>query len=134
MPSSRVCLHACLLELIGEYSRLNLSGNLDKSANQCLFRDLTIAASRCINKQAFYIGNGVMNIVSKSSSSSAIASCLAKTEQVVTADLMILALPIPIVWRLTLELRQKIILSVVFTLGSMYVLALPLRAVEVAVV
>lgn len=75
-----------------------------------------------------------MNIVSKSSSSSAIASCLAKTEQVVTADLMILALPIPIVWRLTLELRQKIILSVVFTLGSMYVLALPLRAVEVAVV
>jgi hypothetical protein len=38
-----------------------------------------------------------------------------------TADLMILALPIPIVWRLTLELRQKIILSVVFTLGSMYV-------------
>lgn len=39
------------------------------------------------------------------------------------ADLMILALPIPIVWRLTLELRQKIILSVVFTLGSMYVVA-----------
>lgn len=34
---------------------------------------------------------------------------------------MILALPIPIVWRLTLELRQKIILSIVFTLGSMYV-------------
>ncbi|KEQ77812.1 hypothetical protein M436DRAFT_36696, partial [Aureobasidium namibiae CBS 147.97] len=59
--------------------------------------DLTISASRCINKQAFYIGNGVMNIIT---------------------DLMILALPIPIVWRLTLELRQKIILSVVFTLGS----------------
>ncbi|KAK6007013.1 hypothetical protein QM012_006021 [Aureobasidium pullulans] len=59
--------------------------------------DLTIAASRCINKQAFYLGNGVMNIIT---------------------DLMILALPIPIVWRLTLELRQKIILSVVFTLGS----------------
>ncbi|KAG9513740.1 hypothetical protein KCU93_g9993, partial [Aureobasidium melanogenum] len=59
--------------------------------------DLTIAASRCINKKAFYIGNGVMNIFT---------------------DLMILALPIPIVWRLTLELRQKITLSVVFTLGS----------------
>lgn len=42
-----------------------------------------------------------------------------------TADLMILALPIPIVWRLTLELRQKIILSVVFTLGSMYVSLFP---------
>jgi hypothetical protein len=40
---------------------------------------------------------------------------------------MILALPIPIVWRLTLELRQKIILSVVFTLGSMYVFALPFQ-------
>lgn len=42
------------------------------------------------------------------------------------ADLMILALPIPIVWRLTLELRQKIILSVVFTLGSMYVFTFPI--------
>ncbi|KAH0368598.1 hypothetical protein KCU65_g3807, partial [Aureobasidium melanogenum] len=59
--------------------------------------DLAIPASRCINKKAFYIGNGAMNIAT---------------------DLMILALPIPIVWRLTLELRQKIILSVVFTLGS----------------
>jgi hypothetical protein len=39
---------------------------------------------------------------------------------------MVLALPIPIVWRLTLELRQKIILSFVFTLGSMYVFAVPL--------
>jgi len=29
------------------------------------YRDLTISASRCINKQAFYIGNGVMNIISK---------------------------------------------------------------------
>ncbi|KAI4717159.1 hypothetical protein E4T48_06623 [Aureobasidium sp. EXF-10727] len=59
--------------------------------------DMTIAPTRCINKQAFYIGNGVMNIVT---------------------DLMILCLPIPIVWRLTLELKQKIVLSFVFTLGS----------------
>ncbi|THZ29490.1 hypothetical protein D6C89_01993 [Aureobasidium pullulans] len=59
--------------------------------------DLTVEADRCIDKKAFYIGNGVMNIIT---------------------DLMILALPIPIVWRLSLELRQKIILSVVFTLGS----------------
>jgi hypothetical protein len=28
-------------------------------------RDMTIVASRCINKQAFYIGNGVMNIISE---------------------------------------------------------------------
>jgi hypothetical protein len=34
---------------------------------------------------------------------------------------MIFALPIPIVWGLSVELRQKITLSVVFTLGSMYV-------------
>ncbi|KEQ95627.1 hypothetical protein AUEXF2481DRAFT_88450 [Aureobasidium subglaciale EXF-2481] len=59
--------------------------------------DLNIEPTRCINKKAFYIGNGVMNIFT---------------------DLLILCLPIPIVWRLTLELRQKIILSVVFTLGS----------------
>ena len=32
------------------------------------YRDMTIVASRCINKQAFYIGNGVMNIISESSS------------------------------------------------------------------
>jgi hypothetical protein len=51
---------------------------------------------------------------------------LTKTNDTLTADLMILALPIPIVWRLTLELRQKIILSVVFTLGSMYVFVLSL--------
>ena len=64
---------------------------------------------------------------------SVIAFCTVNTDHVAIADLMILALPIPIVWRLTLELRQKIILSVVFTLGSMYVLALFIRAaVDVA--
>jgi hypothetical protein len=95
----------------------------EKYANLYLYRNLTIAASRCINKQAFYIGNGVMNIISKFLRTSLLQ--LAKANDTTTADLMILALPIPIVWRLTLELRQKIILSVVFTLGSMYVFALP---------
>jgi hypothetical protein len=95
----------------------------EKFANWQLYRNLTIAASRCINKQAFYIGNGVMNIISKFLRTSLLQ--LAKTNDTLTADLMILALPIPIVWRLTLELRQKIILSVVFTLGSMYVFTLP---------
>lgn len=33
-------------------------------------RDLTISASQCINKQAFYIGNGVMNIISEFSTRS----------------------------------------------------------------
>lgn len=62
-----------------------------------------------------------MNIASESLSSSPLLHQQQKANDVATADLMILALPIPIVWRLTLELRQKIILSVVFTLGSMYV-------------
>lgn len=52
----------------------------------------------------------------------------ANTDIITAADLMILALPIPIVWRLTLELRRKIILSVVFTLGSMYVFVRFVRA------
>ncbi|KAI5200147.1 hypothetical protein E4T39_05830 [Aureobasidium subglaciale] len=72
--------------------------------------DLSVEPTRCINKKAFYIGNGVMNIF--------INDCTA------IADLLILCLPIPIVWRLTLELRQKITLSVVFTLGSVYAVAL----------
>jgi hypothetical protein len=96
----------------------------EKYANWYAYRNLTIAASRCINKQAFYIGNGVMNIISKFLRTSLLQ--LAKANDTPTADLMILALPIPIVWRLTLELRQKIILSVVFTLGSMYVFVLSL--------
>ncbi|KAI5236190.1 hypothetical protein E4T42_09531 [Aureobasidium subglaciale] len=78
--------------------------------------DLNIEPTRCINKKAFYIGNGVMNIFSKSYD--ILTLLMQRANDVTLADLLILCLPIPIVWRLTLELRQKIILSVVFTLGS----------------
>lgn len=65
-PSSRVSLPVCLSELIGKSLQLSLSKSLYRGADWCPYRDLTIAPSRCINKQAFYLGNGVMNIISKS--------------------------------------------------------------------
>lgn len=81
---------------------------------------MTVKSNHCINKQAFYIGNGVMNIISASSFAKADFHLHPSTEtSKPTADLMILALPIPVIWRLALELRQKVILSIIFTLGSM---------------
>src|SRR5689334_21951056 len=51
--------------------------------------DLTITPSVCINKAAFYIANACLNVAT---------------------DLVVLALPIPIIWRTLLSLRQKILL------------------------
>ncbi|KAH0386879.1 hypothetical protein KCU92_g2262, partial [Aureobasidium melanogenum] len=55
------------------------------------------AEGKCINRPAFYIANAVCNSVS---------------------DLLILALPIPVVWNLALTRRKKITLSLVFAMGS----------------
>ncbi|KAI5205513.1 hypothetical protein E4T42_00453 [Aureobasidium subglaciale] len=55
------------------------------------------AEGKCINRPAFYIANAVCNSVS---------------------DLLILALPIPIVWNLALTRKKKITLSLVFAMGS----------------
>lgn len=54
------CLRACQGELVSLILRRDGDG--------CLLRhrDLTVEADRCIDKKAFYIGNGVMNIISKS--------------------------------------------------------------------
>ena len=66
MPSSQVCLLVYLLELNGEsIASLGLKFDDEKYTNWHSYRDLTVPTSRCINKQAFSIGNGVMNIVSK---------------------------------------------------------------------
>ena len=66
---SQVYLLVCLLELSGELVYLRQCVK-DRSILTGVreYRDLTISASRCINKQAFYIGNGVMNIISEFSS------------------------------------------------------------------
>ncbi|KAF2142859.1 uncharacterized protein K452DRAFT_286486 [Aplosporella prunicola CBS 121167] len=60
--------------------------------------DMNIKEYHCIDKSAFYIVNAVLNSFS---------------------DLLILALPLPVVWKLGLDTRQKITLSIVFTLGSL---------------
>lgn len=50
------------------------------------------------------------------------AECLAGAGINVLTDLIILALPMPIIWKtLTIPLRSKISLSFVFGLGSLYV-------------
>lgn len=59
-------------------------------------RDLWITADHCINTAAFYIANGVLNCVS---------------------DLLILALPLPIIWGLSLARRQKAHLFMLFGVG-----------------
>lgn len=60
-------------------------------------RNLWIESDYCINTAAFYIANGVMNSVS---------------------DLLILALPIPVIWGLSLARRQKIHLCMMFGVGG----------------
>lgn len=54
----------CLCASQGELVSLILR----RDGDGCLLRhrDLTVEADRCIDKKAFYIGNGVMNIISKS--------------------------------------------------------------------
>lgn len=58
--------------------------------------DKTIKGGTCINQNQFYRWNGVANLL---------------------IDFMILCLTMPMVWRLNLEIRQKISLSSVFLLG-----------------
>lgn len=58
--------------------------------------DKTIKGGTCINQNQFYRWNGVANLL---------------------IDFMILSLTMPMVWRLNLEIRQKISLSSIFLLG-----------------
>ncbi|KAL1615566.1 hypothetical protein SLS56_011773 [Neofusicoccum ribis] len=51
----------------------------------------------CPSKWAFYVANAAFNLIS---------------------DIFILILPLPVIWNLSLELRQKITLFILFALGS----------------
>lgn len=60
--------------------------------------DKSITGGTCINQNRFYRWNGVANLL---------------------IDFMILSLTMPMVWRLNLEIRQKISLSCIFLLGML---------------
>lgn len=58
---------------------------------------LTVKADYCINTEKFYTANAALNVAS---------------------DIMILVLPIPIVWGLNTDLRKKVILTGLFSMGK----------------
>ena len=58
----------------------------------------TTAGARCINADAFFIGNAALNIF---------------------GDLALLCMPMPMVWTLHLARSKKIALTTVFLLGSL---------------
>lgn len=57
---------------------------------------LTVKADYCINTEKFYTANAALNVAS---------------------DIMILILPIPIVWGLNTDVRKKVILTGLFSMG-----------------
>lgn len=61
--------------------------------------DKTIPGGKCMNQQAFFVGSAVMNIIS---------------------DCAVLVLPIPMVWGMQTNMRKKIALIVLFSLGVLY--------------
>ena len=63
-----------------------------------------IPGGSCINETHFYVWNGVANLL---------------------VDLMILCLTFPMVWNLKTNVRQKVTLSGIFALGTLYALAIP---------
>ena len=56
------------------------------------------------------------------------ATILAEAVINMVLDITILSLPMPLVWRLQMTRRRKIILTIVFGLGFMYVLVLPVSS------
>jgi hypothetical protein len=69
-------------------------------------RTLDIPAEYCISTENFYTANAALNVVS---------------------DILILLLPIPIVWGLNTDKRKKIILTGLFSMGSISCLVSILR-------
>lgn len=53
---------------------------------------------KCIDEVKFFMGNGIANLM---------------------LDVLVLALPVTMVWRLRMELRQKLALSGIFALGGL---------------
>jgi hypothetical protein len=60
--------------------------------------DVTVSEGQCLNKAALYIATGVLNIIT---------------------DLMVLILPIPMVLGLQMVRSRKIMLILLFSVGSM---------------
>ncbi|KAI5252052.1 hypothetical protein E4T42_03755 [Aureobasidium subglaciale] len=67
---------------------------------------LTTSPDYCISTEKFYTANAALNVVS---------------------DIMILILPIPIVWGLNTDVRKKVILTGLFSMGSISCLVSILR-------
>lgn len=59
-----------------------------------------LQTGQCIDEVSFFRGNGITNMI---------------------LDFFVLILPLPMVWRLDLGLRQKLIISGIFLLGTLYV-------------
>lgn len=55
-----------------------------------------LQTGRCINEVDFFRGNGITNMM---------------------LDFLVLVLPLPMVWRLDLKLRQKLVVTGIFMLG-----------------
>ncbi|KAI5272529.1 hypothetical protein E4T47_04206 [Aureobasidium subglaciale] len=67
---------------------------------------LTTSPDYCISTEKFYTANAALNVVS---------------------DIMILILPVPIVWGLNTDIRKKVILTGLFSMGSVSCLVSILR-------
>ena len=84
----------------------------------CLWCIEQIAASLLLCKPVSFN----WNFKQKGSCGNLMADCLAGAGVNVLTDLIILALPMPIIWKmLNIPLRSKLSLSFVFGLGSLYV-------------
>ncbi|OTA92446.1 hypothetical protein M434DRAFT_387244 [Hypoxylon sp. CO27-5] len=70
------------------------------------FWDIDLEDKKCIDTQWFFIGNSIPNIL---------------------ADICLLCLPMRDVWTLQLGIRYKIIISVLFALGSFVIIASGMR-------
>ena len=62
------------------------------------FWDKTIASATCLNAQEVFFGWTIVGLVT---------------------DLVTLVFPMPLIWQMTLPLRQKLFLSIVFFMGGM---------------
>lgn len=60
--------------------------------------DKSIEGGKCINTEAFFISSAALNIVS---------------------DFAVLLLPIPMVWKLKINMKKKIVLILLFSLGGL---------------
>jgi hypothetical protein len=68
------------------------------------FWDKSVPADCTVDSYKFFYGNSTPNIIT---------------------DILLMLIPLPAIWSLHLQLRQKISLSVIFLVGILYVLRPP---------